>query len=319
MKKTAFIIALTLLISLTFAFSVSAEESCRIIGNFEAVEYDGRSYLPIELGDAYACGSARELKRIYISDTVSENFDDMSIHCYGETEEILSVTVFYEGEEYFRFYAEESRYDELSSFVSGNEYYGYYAEYYNNYERVILNADSVDSWKSGEKFQAKANIFAYEKYLDLYASVKGNIIEKYAGMIFCSSEDGKRSFYLLDFDTCSEDDFYYDGSFIMNKNKEVTYYKLDDKEIEAVLNNYLEAIDKDVDISESPIFTNRFFDIVFAIACAVLPLALIVSSSVVIIKKDPKQPYKTLLYLLMIASGAVLVGYSTLVALVHFS
>lgn len=312
-KLMAVCFILTAVISLLPVAASAAESSCTVIGDFESIEYNGRTYVPFEMGRGFLVDWYNtEIDNVHVKSEIADLYSRIRVYVYDDANYILQVYLSWGTASDTLYYIEDVRLEGCTALIqTGEGAAEYLAESLYTYDDYFsFKPATVDSWISGDKKICAARDLAGLEYTNLYAVDRGGGIMAECGLIFRDEDGGNSRYYLLLYRDYEVDRFYADGSFALSSNMLATFYLLGDDELSAQLTEYWDTVPEDeLDWMYDSELPNAFYLITNGLLFVLLPLAGIVAAVILLVKTRARAPYNVAVPIFMAGCVAMIVGY----------
>ncbi len=321
MKKVLAII-LTVFILCTCA-SLSAlaveewDDECYIKGDFNSIEFSGKTYIMFDEGNAYIAGDNYiDIYENFLDDSVEDKYDYIDVFYYSDYPYILHVDIeTKDGKSVTKYFVDKSRYDGVSDAASGEGESGYITEGYYYSSEKTLSIERIFNWVNfSEKLYQAANTLSYDESYVLYATDLGGAVRREVGLIL---RDSNNEYYLVYYPDYSRNYFYADGSFAIDSDELTTFYVLGNEEIAAELSEFYDTLpEDDLDWMINDEMPESVFFVITLIIFVLVPLAAIVFAVIMLLKQRMRDTYKLSLIALCVSSALIIICYAVFVILI---
>lgn len=313
MKKFLSIITAALILCLSICpavVSVSAGsfDDWTLGPDAEYLTHEGMTYYPVYVDfDIYFDYTSNGVPNLeFADDETRKTYDGTTVYASSSTDNtVVEVELVEDGYYYPRtmLYVAQSRVEEFENFSKGiADTYITDNHYYSSYS---ITADDYSEWVSGTSMKVKAiEVDHYDQYF-IFAYDEGSGYGIECAMVL--RDYSTDELYLLKYNDYDKSYFYSGGMFDTYSNKKVTLYKLEN---EALHQKLIACYDAEIEDDLDWLVVEEVNATVAAVFCSIVfgfvPFALMVFSTVMLIKLKDKKYCRT--YIIMLVGSALVLS-----------
>lgn len=294
------------------------EDECYVKGDFESIDFSGKTYVMFDEKDADIVGDDYvDIYEKYLDEKIEDKYDYVDIFYYSEYPYILHVEIQNDNNKWItRYFVEKSRYDAVCAVANGEGESSYITV--SNYDtEKSLSIEQIFNWvNTSEKLQQPANTLSYEDAYPLYATDSGGAVRKEIGLML---RDVNNEFYLVYYPEYERNYFYADGRFAIDSDEMATFYVLGNTKIGDELYEFYNTVpefEDDLEWMVNDKMPAPVFFVITLIIFILAPLAAIVFAVILLRKPKTRDTYKLSLIALCISAALIIIGYTVFVLLI---